>query len=1070
MLSHLWVYKYATQNQGFTIKNVLDLCLRYVYKKVYFIYWKPVCMINKISLSFGFSLFGLFVTAFLALWIWKVEALYVCGAWETLSYDTTWNPICIWTPERTGFMWTNELIDTEAGAININYGYYWLYLHNDSSVIESDYFWTLWWVDSHNWIINNIWIKKIWSFSNDVDNWWYWFSKCLMLATTWEYIIAGAWDNWLKISLDGVPVINAPITQWSAYNKYWMYPIYLPAGWHLIQYEYNRNQTSETLAWQFIWPFASGSMINYTTKSPKNTFEIANFINNWWTESVTLSRWNKTATAPSNWVDNIIWSTEEEIWTGKMIWSGSYTCPEWYVPNIVEWGWSNACWADWCLKPTTRAATYINTVPTIVINAPTKSSSWNITDTTIRVTWTGIYATWVSIDVGWSSVNPINLACVETTPGSQVDCTILIQQSGILSINAINEYDSANATEPNYVIDLTPPVITITNNVNTTQNSWDEVRATMSDNYCLATWSVFYSYSDDVTCDASDSLNIPYQSNDIIWLYDNTHNGKYICFVAKDCVGNTTYQGTDWPIQISPELVITITAPTKWSSWDITNTTIRATWTGVYDTWISIDIPWSTANPRDLICTNTVIWKQVDCTIVIQQSGDLKINATSAFWNGIWLEQNYIIDKNRPVISIVDDVNTTLNSWDTIVVWVVDDIQLMSWSTKYWFNTGATCDATSIYDTSYNSWTTITLNNNIYNGKYICFTAKDRVGNISYTGSMWPINVVWSGIIISISAPTKSATASITDTTIRVVWSGIYASGITVWEWTTTDPKSLVCTNTLAWVQVDCTIIIQKSGLLKINATNSIATWSATEPNYVIQIPTKTWGWWFAWWYPPNTWSAPVVITPATPKPSPISPKPIVKEWCFTPNNEKTIYQGNDVSALFREAHQMLYNYEVTSLRWTAEYRPGNYLLRQEAAKFMTEFAKNVLCRQKTKTYQNKFNDIAWVDPTLKSYIIESYEYGIFKWDSWGKYTTFRPKEVIKKNELAAIMVRLITNEFSEGTKGDWSKNYRVTLDKYLEGVKFTSVSRANVAEVIYSLYKNNKFVMKDVWYVVVDK
>ena len=60
---------------------------------------------------------------------------------------------------------------------------------------------------------------------------------------------------------------------------------------------------------------------------------------------------------------------------------------------------------------------------------------------------------------------------METTPGSQVDCTILIQQSGILSINAINEYDSANATEPNYVIDPTPPVITITNNVNTTQNS-----------------------------------------------------------------------------------------------------------------------------------------------------------------------------------------------------------------------------------------------------------------------------------------------------------------------------------------------------------------------------------------------------------------------------------------------------------------------------------------------------------------------------------------------------------------------------------------------------------------------
>ena len=134
----------------------------------------------------------------------------------------------------------------------------------------------------------------------------------------------------------------------------------------------------------------------------------------------------------------------------------------------------------------------------------------------------------------------------------------------------------------------------------------------------------------------------------------------------------------------------------------------------------------------------------------------------------------------------------------------------------------------------------------------------------------------------------------------------------------------------------------------------------------------------------------------------------------------------------------------------------------------MTEFAENVLCRKKYKKYNNNFTDIAWVDPTLKPYIIDSYEYGIFKWDGSGAQTTFRPKDIITKNELSAILIRLITNEFyAETTKWDWSKMYRWELDNYLRGVALSSVSRGNVAEVIYSLYKDNDYVLRDIWYVV---
>ncbi len=43
------------------------------------------------------------------------------------------------------------------------------------------------------------------------------------------------------------------------------------------------------------------------------------------------------------------------------------------------------------------------------------------------------------------------------------------------------------------------------------------------------------------------------------------------------------------------------------------------------------------------------------------------------------------------------------------------------------------------------------------------------------------------------------------------------------------------------------------------------------------------------------------------------------------------------------------------------------------------EFGRNILCRQKSATYTNQYNDIQNVDPTLRPYIIEAYEYGIMK-------------------------------------------------------------------------------------------
>jgi hypothetical protein len=77
----------------------------------------------------------------------------------------------------------------------------------------------------------------------------------------------------------------------------------------------------------------------------------------------------------------------------------------------------------------------------------------------------------------------------------------------------------------------------------------------------------------------------------------------------------------------------------------------------------------------------------------------------------------------------------------------------------------------------------------------------------------------------------------------------------------------------------------------------------------------------------------------------------------------------------------MLYSYGLTRWRGTADFAPTRKITRQEAARFMVEFAVNVLCRKPTYSYTNQFTDIANADPTLTPYIKQSYEYKIFHGD-----------------------------------------------------------------------------------------
>ena len=198
---------------------------------------------------------------------------------------------------------------------------------------------------------------------------------------------------------------------------------------------------------------------------------------------------------------------------------------------------------------------------------------------------------------------------------------------------------------------------------------------------------------------------------------------------------------------------------------------------------------------------------------------------------------------------------------------------------------------------------------------------------------------------------------------------------------------------------------------------------------------------------------------------------PTIKTTCFNPLDKQTIDQGNKISELLRIAHQMLYSYSLTKWQGTKDFAPERSLTREEAARFMTEFATNVLCRKASRTYNDHFTDLEKVNPELLPYIKKSYEYLIFNGDSnaEGKKekTTFRPKELITVGELSAIMTRLVRNELLPEVEWDRSKNYRTYINAITPKSDLKNEIRGTVAEVIYDLYRNNDYELKDIGYVI---
>lgn len=101
------------------------------------------------------------------------------------------------------------------------------------------------------------------------------------------------------------------------------------------------------------------------------------------------------------------------------------------------------------------------------------------------------------------------------------------------------------------------------------------------------------------------------------------------------------------------------------------------------------------------------------------------------------------------------------------------------------------------------------------------------------------------------------------------------------------------------------------------------------------------------------------------------------------------------------------------------EFRSDDVLTRQEAAKFFSEFAINILYKDIDQNKFCGFDDLEEADPSLKNHIISSCLLWIFQWTAG----YFKPNDSFTKAQALAVLVRSLEGLSNEDAL-PWRINY----------------------------------------------
>ena len=487
-------------------------------------------------------------------------------------------------------------------------------------------------------------------------------------------------------------------------------------------------------------------------------------------------------------------------------------------------------------------------VPVISITAPTKNSTATITDTTIEVTDNvAISASDVILGAD-NTAGVANLNCVQTSP-TQVDCTLDITASGDLQITAIDVAGNVqDANETGYVIapdpDTEKPVIIITAPTKNSAATITDTTIEVTDNVAISAGDVILGA--DNTAGVANLNCVQTSPTQVDCTLDITASGD-LQISATDAAGNTQDANENgYVITLDPDTekpVITITAPTKSSIENITDTTIQVTDNqAISVTGIELR-PSNTVGVASLDCTQTSP-AQVDCTIEISSSGDLKLRATDAAGNTATADEDgYVLDKlpdsEAPIVQINAPTKfSTTTITDTTIV-VTDNEEILA--SKVLLRESNTAGVEN-FNCTQTSVKRVDCTLDIISSGDLKIRARDTVGNLTTVNeNRYLITSTASDKTkpsLQIFAPTKISDDPITDTTILIKDNlAVLVQDIEIRSFTTAGISDFNCVQTNI-TRIDCTITITSSGDLKMSVTDAAGNIKYTnEDDYVINAP-----------------------------------------------------------------------------------------------------------------------------------------------------------------------------------------------------------------------------------------
>lgn len=194
----------------------------------------------------------------------------------------------------------------------------------------------------------------------------------------------------------------------------------------------------------------------------------------------------------------------------------------------------------------------------------------------------------------------------------------------------------------------------------------------------------------------------------------------------------------------------------------------------------------------------------------------------------------------------------------------------------------------------------------------------------------------------------------------------------------------------------------------------------------------------------------------------------IANGYCYNRKPIVSIFNSlsHETTDEFKKSLWFMYSYGLTKYDSIDEFNPYISLTREQAAKIFSLFAINVLCRKVDSSLNIIYKDFNNIDSWLSTYVKKAYQLGLMKWWQDGY---FRPKDYITKAEFNAVLVRMILKTYLPEDNSDvWYSEYN-KISKSLGIVKYgassTSITRNDVAIMLFRTYKNYSFSLQNINY-----